>query len=455
MARFTTEVACRKCRGRLWRSEQEVVTVCHGGAPARSLRDRQRERKPCCCIPMGSQDGIHEHGISPIFDDRADEAIVYSPELQAELPKREEKPDRVYGLRRTKRLERLLLSTEDKRPSAQGKPIGENLKTSPFRPDGEPIVFGFLVIEAKSEKGADAFTDIDVQTAFAIRELLSIQNGLRLAAEEGVNWDAGPLVWFLSYKGEHWRVSAACTGMKGKDLCYRVFRLWSGAVDSVDAALQLLLIVDYIVDWARDIYRETVIASLRKLAVNDSRSLAYDSDILSLAERAPQFWTIGTDDEVGPAGAGNESEPYDILRAFDSPSGVIRDARYIRSRFISLYVTEDNFGTLMNSTASQEESVQLATSILNILKEAWRVSREALDGLEAEWTGHDPDAWDLYPPDKKFLVVVTATAYLTPDWEQTREVSYLAVAETLLDRLLATACLTRRPDQDTLRPSKI
>jgi hypothetical protein len=159
-----------------------------------------------------------EDGINPIFDDRADEAIVYPPALQSELPKREEKPDRVYGLRRTKRLERLLLWTEDKRPSAEGRPIGDNLKSSPFRPDGEPIVFPFLVIEAKSEKGADAFTDIEVQTAFAIRELLSIQDDLRQAAE--ADWDGGPLVWFLSYKGEQWRVSAACIGAKSKNPCY-------------------------------------------------------------------------------------------------------------------------------------------------------------------------------------------------------------------------------------------
>jgi hypothetical protein len=228
----------------------------------------------------------------------------------------------------------------------------------------------------------------------------------------------------------------------------RVYRIWSGGVDSLDAALQLLLIVDYIVDWARDVYREAVIESLRKLAFNDSKSLAYDSDILSLAENAPRFWTIGADDGAGSAEAETQSEPHDALRAFDSRYGVVRDARYIRSRFISLYVTEDNFRVLMDSTASQEESAKLSKSILDILKEAWRVSREALDGLEAEWTGKDRDGSDLYPPDKKFLVVITAAAYLTPEWEQTREVSFLAVAETLLDPLLAIARLARRPDQD-------
>lgn len=83
------------------------------------------------------------------------------------------------------------------------------MRSSPFRQDGEPLVFPFLVIEAKSEKGCDAFTDTQVQTAFAIRELLSIQDQLARLAEEDTERDAGPLVWFLSYKGEQWRVSAA------------------------------------------------------------------------------------------------------------------------------------------------------------------------------------------------------------------------------------------------------
>lgn len=131
-----------------------------------------------------------------MFDDRAEEAIIYSTELRAELPKREHRPDRVFGLQVTERLSRLLNYAED-------------VRSSPFRLDGDPLVFPFLVIEAKSEKGSDAFTDTQVQTAFAIRELLSIQQELAHVANENEEWDGGPLVWFLSYKGEQWRVFAA------------------------------------------------------------------------------------------------------------------------------------------------------------------------------------------------------------------------------------------------------
>lgn len=111
-------------------------------------------------------------------------------------------------MRVTKRLERLL-SSEDKRQSGSGACIWDNLRTNPFREDGQPILFPFLLIEAKSEKAADSFSNIEAQTAFSLRELLILQDNLRLAAEESPDWEAGPLVWFLSYKGEQWRVSVA------------------------------------------------------------------------------------------------------------------------------------------------------------------------------------------------------------------------------------------------------
>jgi len=143
-----------------------------------------------------------------LFDDRAEEAIIHESVLKAAMQKRE-KPDRVYGLRMTKRLERLLEQTEDKRPASGGKMIGESVRSTPFRPDGEPIVFPFLALEAKSEKGKDGFNDIETQTAFTIHSLLTIQEDLKTAAGDDSEWEHGPLVWFLSNKGEHWRIAAA------------------------------------------------------------------------------------------------------------------------------------------------------------------------------------------------------------------------------------------------------
>jgi hypothetical protein len=126
-----------------------------------------------------------------LFDNRAQEAIVQEIALQFVMQKKEE-PDRIYGLRLTKRLERRLQWTEDKRAAARGKIIGGSIHSAPFRPDGERIVFPFLALEAKSEKGRDSFSDIETQTAFTIRSLLTLQEDLRRAAGEDSEWESGP-----------------------------------------------------------------------------------------------------------------------------------------------------------------------------------------------------------------------------------------------------------------------
>lgn len=168
-----------------------------------------------------------EQGNNLLFDDRVDEAIVYDEELRSQLPKREERPDRVFGLRRTKRLDRILWM-EGNQGKFSGQSIEENLSTTPFRADGEAILFPFLILEAKSEKGGDSFTDIETQTAFAIRELLLLQNGLYQAAVNFEDEGSEPLVWFLSNKGEQWRVSIGyidSSGTSPRFVCLSQLRL--------------------------------------------------------------------------------------------------------------------------------------------------------------------------------------------------------------------------------------
>ncbi|KAF5589548.1 hypothetical protein FPCIR_6751 [Fusarium pseudocircinatum] len=387
MARFSVEIACRNCRGRLWRSEQEVTAISQSDADdANSLKARQQRRQPCNCKNNGLSPEIQEQGISPLFDDRAEEAIIYSDKLRAELPKREDRPDRVYGLQVTERLSRLLLAAE-------------NVRSSPFRQDGDPLVFPFLVIEAKSEKGCDAFTDTQVQTAFAIRELLFIQNQLARVAEEDKDWEAGPLVWFLSYKGEQWRVSAAYIHHHNDKTSYRV----------------LLLIVDYIADWARDIYREGIARSLQKLAALDTQSLARDTDVFSLAGNVRE-WTCNSPDasEIGT------SRPFrDPLSALDCENGYFRDARFVRSTFVGLLITEENFEHFLRTGTSDNESRRLAASLLSSIEDSVRAKGDLLNELELLWTDTDRNLSNISSPDEA----------------PTRELSYVAVSESLIPDL--------------------
>lgn len=198
--------------------------------------------------------------------------------------------------------------------------------------------------------------------------------------------------------------------------------------------------MDYIFDWARDIYREAVIRSLRRLAVTDSRSLAYqDSDIFSTAERI-KIWAVVDEQSYEQSEellteAEQEPDISDALRSFDTRHGVIRDIRYIHSRFFGLRVTGDNLDAFLRSENTPQQCRQLACSLLAHLQESWRVKGEMLDALESDWTGKTRREEQPHQ-EATFLVVAAVAAYLTPDWEQTRELSYLAVEEGAVDRLL-------------------
>jgi hypothetical protein len=78
--------------------------------------------------------------------------------------------------------------------------VREGLRRSPFG-DGR-VLYPFLIIEAKSEKGSTGFESIENQTAFPIRTLLKLQNDLSIASGTSIK----PLVWFLANQGDEWRV---------------------------------------------------------------------------------------------------------------------------------------------------------------------------------------------------------------------------------------------------------
>ncbi|KAF7541350.1 hypothetical protein G7Z17_g11978 [Cylindrodendrum hubeiense] len=72
-----------------------------------------------------------------------------------------------------------------------------------------------------------------------------------------------------------------------RNIDYRVVEMWRGSILTSTGALQLLLLVDYVFDWARDVYREDIIKELRVLASgeNEAASGIYtDTDIYSIRQ---------------------------------------------------------------------------------------------------------------------------------------------------------------------------
>ncbi|KAL9050968.1 MAG: hypothetical protein Q9162_006319 [Coniocarpon cinnabarinum] len=137
-------------------------------------------------------------------------------------------------------------------PSLQG------LSGSPFKRGHKSLVYPFLVLEAKREASA-TLRSIRLQTAFPLRTLLNVQSKLMsistTVTTEAVNEDA-----------------------LGRDRPLLCIELWNGDIVDVDKAMQLLMIVDYILDWARDAYRPTVLKRLNVLA-NSGMTGGEDDDL--------------------------------------------------------------------------------------------------------------------------------------------------------------------------------
>ena len=262
--------------------------------------------------------GSYEIGTNSLFDDRTQEMIYHDPLIRSQLPR--QIPDRVYGLQATKNFNQLLSQTAS--GSCDGTTVGERVRSSPFEEETEPLLFPFLILEAKSESSSNGFGDMQIQTAFPIFALLKLQEDLHTQAKAS-ELEAIPLVWFFANRGDAWRVYGGfvsnsetsryvrfrlfllrfSSSPDGLILIQDIVQLWDGSIMSKDSALQLLLIVDYIFDWARDIYRPSILRQLKSLAsgeVYDQISLADDSDIMSMRRRVsdwipPPPSTVGSD----------------------------------------------------------------------------------------------------------------------------------------------------------------
>lgn len=181
-------------------------------------------------------------------------------------------------------------------------------------------------------------------------------------------------------------------------------RLWSGDIDSARGALQVLLLVDYICDWARDKFRESTIRSLAALSRSD-RQGTLASDIFSL--RAPTATPVptmrpGTIDEatatprrVDQAGTGRESdcspqaylhpdgqEMLDSLPLHQSP---VRDIRFVTSRSRGVLITEENVEMLHKSSSDELFLKYVMKILLTLQSFGFATTWGGLDEAQSAW----------------------------------------------------------------------
>ncbi|KAI0410430.1 hypothetical protein F5X98DRAFT_110561 [Xylaria grammica] len=450
-ARLEAEVACRKCRKRVWRAEIEPTRDGTSSA-AEALRKRRRNREPCRCPRAArSQDYLEAVGLNPIFCHREDEVVTLEPEVARSLDHKDrkyQKPDAIYGLRQTRNIENLLNDSRkgdielDGETGTTSKLLREELNPSAsLDREGDELLFPFLVVEAKAGKSDCEWEDIQVQTAFPIKMFLDTQNRLRSAAGRRSSWQAGPLVWFFANRGKDWRVSAAYIGQEqlagtiSVRTCYRVLELWRGSIDTRDGALQLLLLVDHVFAWARDIYREDIIHELRVLASgeNDAASSRYsDMDIFS-TQLQEEYSGFSNEDD-------NETfqEYIALQKAYtdlSSDGAVVRNAAFVENRYCCIYVTRDNLQTLLHSM-HERKTQQLCRLVIDQMYDSFLLDLPTLVGMEEEWTGNVRRSSSGRLTQTRFQAVIASTNYLSEDWHQVRELFVIAIAEDAWDAIL-------------------
>ncbi|OQV09476.1 hypothetical protein CLAIMM_13594 [Cladophialophora immunda] len=410
------------------------------------LATRQKTRKTCQCPSRKRGEDQFDEGLNPLFDDRADEEIQYEDEIRTKLAKGK-KPDRVVGLRLTKRLDRILHETEGR----EGDLIADSIRTTPFQPSMKPLLFPFLLIEAKSEKSPDAFSKIDAQSGFALRSLLQLQRDLLHASAENRQSGVEPLVWYLAYRGEQWRLSGAYVEEKqhASRPNYRILQLWGGDITDENEALRLLLILDYVFDWARDIYRREIICGLLSLAPNASQSLIADTDVGSTYNDFAHFGDVDNDE---PAIGNNlvHTEPFGVLhllKFFDKECLAFRDARYMAHKVWALHVTLENLDDFLSKMNTTEKAMQLARQLWRSIcgEGTWSVTADCLNAVEKLWTGQDREPHTFQNPEQPFLASFAVDSYFTRGdyrgprrldlWDQVHALTYVAIAHDAVHAL--------------------
>lgn len=203
-------------------------------AIAKDLERRQNARKPCRCPRAARNNDLfvmlpnclifkylltiyndrnEAVGLNRMFCHREDEEVHFEKDIVKELRKEFQKPDAIYGLRKTRNIENLLYDTRKRKLDEANDPrqlhelLEPSLSEKLINDNGEPLLYPFLILEAKSGQAQKDWHSINMQTAFPIRALLRTQARLRSAADPHESFE--PLVWFFSYKGEDWRLSIA------------------------------------------------------------------------------------------------------------------------------------------------------------------------------------------------------------------------------------------------------
>lgn len=220
--------------------------------------------------------------------------------------------------------------------------------------------------------------------------------------------------------------------------------------------------MDYIFDWARDVYRKNTMDQILALAANTTTTLAADTDLLTVVGRQHRHVSLDFHEDpqerLDPAEKAYEVSQLLQIFDVDRPTrACIRDARFMVHEVVGIDITQENFETylrFLSKDVSQEPEYARKLQRALRIDHAWRMSAETLDAIEYLWTGKDREHQDFRNPDDQFIVNFAITSRIERtelaldrrnehdiDWQQCHTLSFVVVAVDVVDLVNEKAAL--------------
>ncbi|KAJ2982613.1 hypothetical protein NQ176_g1279 [Zarea fungicola] len=261
---------CKRCKYRWWRSDIPVKEPGNG--------DTGTEETECMC--SGTQVGVE-------FSQRVSDSIMpanfYDDSLTKLLGGDGFRRSRMFGL-----LSSGFLAAD---VIALGSRVGQTNEgissVLPQQDSQQHSMLPFLVCVAELT-GEEVNTELlRYKVAFAMHHALASQQRVAVgAAASGETFE--PLAWCLAYKNTDSSECAlfAARLRKGskeeRDNLerppIRIVQIWGGELTSMDSALQLLRLVDYIAEWANTVYHDNIARCFQYLVQQIDSEDSNDSD---------------------------------------------------------------------------------------------------------------------------------------------------------------------------------
>ena len=232
-------------------------------------------------------------------------------------------------------------------------------------------------------------------------------------------------------------------------------QLWEGHIFSEQGALQLLLIVDYIFDWARDVYRPSILRQLKSLATGgayDEITVTDDSDLASLRGDIVSWIPsppsarncLGPNTPLGHPSPNPKQIGATQFILDSTKIGAVRSASLVDCRFAGLCIQTPDVVELLQFLIDMDQGQgNLETAARDLVEYLGReglllLSARSLDYLGVSWTSvklERPKGLTRTPatePELSFYTKLEFANFINPGWRVVREITYLAFSESAL-----------------------